>query len=90
MVTGGHVDDLTGKDCTWNVFRVCNTTYTIALATAAAMVKKFGKRWYFMVPDYSFGHALHANMLAAMKIARRRRGRRSRSSRSARPISRPS
>jgi branched-chain amino acid transport system substrate-binding protein len=67
MITGGHVDDLTGKDCTWNVFRVCNTTYTIALATAASMVKRYGKRWYFMVPDYSFGHALHANMVAAVK-----------------------
>ena len=67
MVTGGHVDDLTGKACTWNVYRVCNTTYTVALATASAMVRKFGKRWYFMVPDYSFGHALHENMLAAVK-----------------------
>lgn len=67
MVTGGHVDDLTGKGCSWNVFRVCNTTYTIALATAAAMVKRFGKRWYFMVPDYSFGHALHANLKAALQ-----------------------
>ncbi len=67
MVTGGHVDDLTGKDCTWNVFRVCNTTYTISLATAASMVKRYGKRWYFMVPDYSFGHALHDNMVAAVK-----------------------
>ena len=67
VVTGGHVDDLTGKSCTWNVYRVCNTTYTIALATAAAMVQKFGKRWYFMVPDYSFGHALHANMVSAVK-----------------------
>jgi branched-chain amino acid transport system substrate-binding protein len=67
MITGGHVDDLTGIHCAWNVFRVCNTTYTIALATAATMVEKFGKRWYFMVPDYSFGHALHANLLAALK-----------------------
>jgi branched-chain amino acid transport system substrate-binding protein len=67
MVTGGHVDDLTGNGCAWNVFRVCNSTYTIARATASAMVKKYGKRWYFMVPDYSFGHALHANMLAAVK-----------------------
>lgn len=67
LVTGGHVDALTGKDCTWNVFRVCNTTYTIALATASALVKKYGKRWYFMVPDYSFGHALHDNMVAAVK-----------------------
>lgn len=67
MVTGGHVDALTGKDCTWNLYRICNTTYTVALATASAMVKKFGKRWYFMVPDYSYGHALHANMVAAVK-----------------------
>ena len=67
MVSGGHVDDLTGKDCSWNVFRVCNTTYTIALATASAMVKRFGNRWYYMVPDYSYGHALHANMVAAVQ-----------------------
>jgi len=67
MITGGHVDDITGTHCSWNVFRVCNTTYTVALATAATLVKKFGKRWYFVVADYSFGHALHDNMLAALK-----------------------
>ena len=67
VVTGGHVDALTGANCSWNVFRVCNTTYTIALATAATMVQKYGKRWYFMVPDYSFGHALHDNLLTALK-----------------------
>ena len=26
IVTGGHTDAVTGKDCHWNVFRVCNTT----------------------------------------------------------------
>lgn len=26
IVTGGHTDSVTGKDCHWNVFRVCNTT----------------------------------------------------------------
>src|SRR5579863_1195333 len=26
VVTGGHVDAVTGTDCHWNVFRVCNTT----------------------------------------------------------------
>ena len=67
MVTGGHVDDITGKNCAWNVFRVCNTTFTIAAATTSAMLKRSGKRWYFMVPDYSFGHALHANMVAALQ-----------------------
>ena len=26
IVTGGHTDAVTGSDCHWNVFRVCNTT----------------------------------------------------------------
>ena len=67
VVTGGHVDALTGKDCTWNVYRVCNTTYTIALATASALVKKYGKRWYFLTPDYAFGHTLQQGFEAALK-----------------------
>ena len=67
MITGGHVDDLTGVHCAWNVFRVCNTTYTVALATASAMAQKYGKRWYFMVPDYAYGHAMHDNLVAALK-----------------------
>lgn len=67
VVTGGHVDAITGKNCAWNVFRICNTTYTVALATAVTMVKRFGKRWYFMVPDYSYGHALHDNLRTALQ-----------------------
>ena len=26
IVPGGHTDPITGKDCAWNVFRICNTT----------------------------------------------------------------
>ena len=26
VVSGGHTDRITGKDCKWNVYRVCNTT----------------------------------------------------------------
>src|SRR6185437_3313144 len=26
IVPGGHTDPITGKDCKWNVFRICNTT----------------------------------------------------------------
>ncbi|MBV9632856.1 MAG: ABC transporter substrate-binding protein, partial [Xanthobacteraceae bacterium] len=26
VVSGGHTDSITGKDCKWNVYRVCNTT----------------------------------------------------------------
>src|SRR6202521_88956 len=26
IVSGGHTDTITGSDCKWNVYRVCNTT----------------------------------------------------------------
>ncbi len=26
IVPGGHTDPITGTNCKWNVFRVCNTT----------------------------------------------------------------
>ena len=26
VVSGGHTDSITGSDCHWNVYRVCNTT----------------------------------------------------------------
>ncbi|MBV8094531.1 MAG: ABC transporter substrate-binding protein [Acetobacteraceae bacterium] len=32
IVPGGHTDPITGKDCKWNVFRVCNTTTMDAAA----------------------------------------------------------
>ena len=32
IVPGGHTDPITGKDCKWNVFRICNTTAMDAAA----------------------------------------------------------
>ena len=37
IVPGGHTDPITGKDCKWNTFRVCNTT-----AMDAAAITKTG------------------------------------------------
>ena len=34
VVSGGHTDAVTGKDCHWNVFRVCNTTWMECAAVA--------------------------------------------------------
>ena len=62
IVTGGHADSITGHDCHWNVFRVCNTTQMEASAVAAALIKNAGKRWYYLTPDYSFGHALQTGL----------------------------
>jgi branched-chain amino acid transport system substrate-binding protein len=58
MVSGGHTDTITGSDCKWNVFRVCNTTSMEANSVAEVLFTKYGKKWHFITPDYAFGHTL--------------------------------
>ena len=62
MVTGGHTDAVTGSKCHYNVFRICNTTQMEANAVAPALIKNAGKKWYFITPDYAFGHTLQAGL----------------------------
>ncbi len=62
VVPGGHTDAVTGTSCHWNVFRVCNTTQMEANAVAAALVKSVGKNWYYITPDYAFGHTLQSGL----------------------------
>ncbi|HXZ47894.1 MAG TPA: ABC transporter substrate-binding protein [Usitatibacter sp.] len=62
MVTGGHTDAVTGKTCHWDVFRICNTTQMEANAVAPSLVKNAGKKWYYITPDYAFGHTLQAGL----------------------------
>jgi branched-chain amino acid transport system substrate-binding protein len=62
IVPGGHTDAITGTTCHWNVFRVCNTTQMEANAVAAKLIKEAGKKWYFITPDYSFGHTLQGGL----------------------------
>ena len=69
IVPGGHTDAITGTSCHWNVFRVCNTTQTEANAVGAALVKEYGKKFYYITPDYAFGHTLEAGMIKAIAAA---------------------
>jgi branched-chain amino acid transport system substrate-binding protein len=62
VVPGGHTDPITGTNCHWNVFRVCNTTQMEANAVAGTLIKKAGKKWYYITPDYAFGHTLQAGL----------------------------
>ena len=66
VVPGGHTDAVTGATCHWNVFRVCNTTQMEANAVASALVKEYGKKFYYITPDYAFGHTLEAGMVKAI------------------------
>ncbi len=70
IVTGGHTDEITGSQCNWNVFRVCKSTTMEANAIADVLIEKFGARWYFLTPDYVYGHALQA----AFELKLRQRG----------------
>jgi branched-chain amino acid transport system substrate-binding protein len=60
MVTGGHTDPVTGTQCHWTTFRICTTTYMLAAGLADTLYKKFGGKWYFITPDYAYGHTLQA------------------------------
>jgi len=66
IVPGGHTDAITGASCHWNVFRVCNTTQMEANAVASALVKDYGKKFYYITPDYAFGHTLETAMVKAI------------------------
>jgi branched-chain amino acid transport system substrate-binding protein len=67
IVTGGHTDAVTGTDCHWNVFRVCNTTRMETNSVSKTLFSKYGKKWYFITPDYAFGHTLQQGFEAALK-----------------------
>jgi branched-chain amino acid transport system substrate-binding protein len=58
VVSGGHTDTITGSDCKWNVYRVCNTTSMEANSICNLLFTKYGKKWHFITPDYAFGHTL--------------------------------
>ncbi len=62
VVPGGHTDAITGATCHWNVFRVCNTTQMEANAVAGQLISSAGKKWYYITPDYAFGHTLQAGL----------------------------
>jgi branched-chain amino acid transport system substrate-binding protein len=66
IVPGGHTDPITGKDCKWNVFRVCNTTTMDTAAITPELVKRFGKKWFFVTPDYAYGHSLQDAFIKAL------------------------
>jgi branched-chain amino acid transport system substrate-binding protein len=68
IIPGAHTDPITGMDCHWNVFRVCNSNQMLANAIASKVAEKLGKKWYFITADYAFGHTLQAAFEAQLKI----------------------
>jgi branched-chain amino acid transport system substrate-binding protein len=67
IVSGGHTDPITGANCSWNVYRVCNSTTMDSTAIADTLMEKFGKKWYFLTPDYAYGHSVQAGFVKRLK-----------------------
>lgn len=67
MDSGGHTDDVTGKNCNWSTFRVCHSTWMETHATGFDLAQRFGKKWYIITPDYAFGHSLYEGYLDIAK-----------------------
>jgi branched-chain amino acid transport system substrate-binding protein len=69
IVAGGHTDAITGSNCSWNVFRICNSTNMDCTAIASTLMEKLGKKWYFLTPDYAYGHSVQAGFEKLLKAA---------------------
>jgi branched-chain amino acid transport system substrate-binding protein len=69
IVPGGHTDSVTGTQCHWNVFRVCNTTRMETNSVSKLLLTSYGKKWYFITTDYAFGHSLQEGFEASLKAA---------------------
>jgi len=67
IVPGGHTDGITGVNCKWNLFRVCNTTRMEANSIVPLLFNTYGKKWHFITPDYAFGHTLYEGCEADLK-----------------------
>jgi len=56
--------DLTGKACAPTTIHWAYDTYMTAKSTGSALVKSGGDSWFFITPNYAFGHALQRDTSA--------------------------
>jgi branched-chain amino acid transport system substrate-binding protein len=67
IINGSGSSRLTNDACTPNSVHCAYDTYSLARRTGAALMKSGGTSWYFLTPDYAFGHALEADTSAVVK-----------------------
>ncbi|MGH8160940.1 MAG: ABC transporter substrate-binding protein, partial [Gammaproteobacteria bacterium] len=67
MCTAAHTDAVTGSRCNWCTFRTCTTTWMLSAGNSRILFDKFGKGWYFVTPDYAFGHTEQKDYAAQLK-----------------------
>ena len=58
LVTSAGSSDLTGKYCSPNLLHWSWDSWCLAHSTGTALVRAGGDKWFFVTPDYAFGHAM--------------------------------
>ena len=66
MPAGAGAAVLTGKACSATSFQWGFNTYALARTLAEGVVKRGGKRWFFLTADYTFGHELERDARSAV------------------------
>ena len=69
IATGAASAELSNKYCTPNSFQWGYDLYQYAKAAASELVKAGGDTWFFITPDYAYGHALEADTRKAVEAA---------------------
>lgn len=69
LAVGAADTAVTGRKCSPYGFHWAYDTYSLAKGTADAMVQAGGVRWFNVVVDYGFGHALEAETRAVVEAA---------------------
>ena len=67
LISGAASSDLTGKWCSANHVHWAADTYSNSRSTGSALLAGGGKKWFLLVADYVFGHALEADTTAVVK-----------------------
>ena len=58
LFSGAGSSDLTGNQCSPNTVQWTFDSYMLANVIGGAITKAGGQSWFFILPDYSFGHLL--------------------------------
>ncbi len=69
LFTGTASSDLTGRACGPNHLHWVYDTWSLAHATATALVAEGGDSWFFITADYAFGHATERDASTFVRAA---------------------
>ncbi len=69
LVSSGGTSRLTNEDCTDRTIHWAYDTYALANGTARTLTQEGAKSWFFITPDYAFGHSMEKDASDAIKAA---------------------